>query len=278
MIIKAIATAVQNIFAGEAEPAPDNEGLVTDPPEPSPRPAWAEQLPDDLKSNEAFTGYKTLGELGQAHLDLKGTTTELEGKVANSIPKLGETPTEDETNTFYDALGRPKAPGEYEVNRPDWPEALGAYPEAMENEFRDAAHKLGMTQSQMQGAYDFYFNNILKAGEAIGDFFSTSDEAVQKRQEATTKELAELWGENAAANTEVATRSMWYFADQETMDFIDDSGLGDDTKIIKLFHRIGSELIGDKMIRDVLPPGPAEKDRKTQDGTVLIDYPSMKDL
>ena len=47
----------------------DNQGGVT--------PAWAAQLPSDLRSNETLTGHKTIGELGKAYLDLHGKSATL---------------------------------------------------------------------------------------------------------------------------------------------------------------------------------------------------------
>lgn len=87
-------------------------------------PAWVAQLPDDLKANETFTSYKTIGDLGKAHLDVMGKVKELdgvsakvkdlEGKLGNSVPKLSANPTAEEVSAYYSAIGRPGKPDEYE--------------------------------------------------------------------------------------------------------------------------------------------------------------------
>ena len=45
-------------------------------------------LPDDLKTNEAFVPYKTVGEFAKSHLELATKAKEMEGKLGDAIPKL----------------------------------------------------------------------------------------------------------------------------------------------------------------------------------------------
>ena len=92
-------------------------------------PAWLAQLPADLKGNETFTKYQTIGDLGKVHLDLLGKVNELdgktakmaelEGKLANTIPKLPENPTKEQVEAFHQAIGRPGKPEEYEFPKDD---------------------------------------------------------------------------------------------------------------------------------------------------------------
>lgn len=86
-------------------------------------PAWAAQLPTDLKANPTWTQYKTVGDLGKTHLDLLGKVkdlegktakmTELEGRLQNSVPKLKPDATKEEVQAFFSAL-RPVKAEEYD--------------------------------------------------------------------------------------------------------------------------------------------------------------------
>ena len=49
---------------------------------------WRVQLPDDLKANETFTPFKTVGDFAKAHIETITKAKELEGKLSGSIPKL----------------------------------------------------------------------------------------------------------------------------------------------------------------------------------------------
>ena len=86
---------------------------------------WRAGLPDDLKQDEAFVPYKTVGDFAKAHKDTAAKAKDLEGKLANSIPKLGENATQEERDKFFNSLGRPEKPDGYGLtkdskNAPEW--------------------------------------------------------------------------------------------------------------------------------------------------------------
>ena len=88
-------------------------------------PGWLAGLPADLRDNEAFKSYRTVGDFAKAHLDTAAKAKEYEGKLANSIPKLGENATQEERDKFYTSLGRPEKPDGYGLtkgskNAPEW--------------------------------------------------------------------------------------------------------------------------------------------------------------
>lgn len=88
------------------------------------RPAWIAQLPDDLKGNETFTSFKTIGDLAKTHLETVGKVKELDGitaknkeyeaKLANAIFKPGENAKPEEISAYRKAIGMPDAPEGYE--------------------------------------------------------------------------------------------------------------------------------------------------------------------
>jgi hypothetical protein len=86
---------------------------------------WRAGLPDDLKTNETFTPYKTVGDFAKAHIETATKLKDVEGKLGNSIPKLKENATPEERNQFYTSLGRPEKPDGYGLtkdskNAPEW--------------------------------------------------------------------------------------------------------------------------------------------------------------
>ena len=108
---------VDQPVAGSETVVPGNQHTQT--------PGWLAGLPSDLKDNEAFKPYRTVGDFAKAHLETAKKVTEYEGKLANSIPKLGENATPEERDKFYTSLGRPDKPEGYELdpekkNAPEW--------------------------------------------------------------------------------------------------------------------------------------------------------------
>ena len=89
---------------------------------------WTAQLPEDLKTNEAFTGHATLGDFAKSHLEAQGKLKEFDGKVkeydgkivdlttrlTNSLPKLTDKSTDVEKAAYFKAIGRPDKAEEYE--------------------------------------------------------------------------------------------------------------------------------------------------------------------
>jgi len=126
-------------------------------------PGWIAGLPDDLKGNDAFKDFKTVGDFGKDYLAVKTKATELEGKLGNSIPKLADDATPEQRAQFYDALGRPKQPSEYEFegedkNAPEW---TGFWKEQF--------HGLGLTKAQakaLSGSFNAQMQKMVEAHNA----------------------------------------------------------------------------------------------------------------
>ena len=258
------------------EAAPDVTPPVTPPatppetPPPVSSPGWVAQLPSDLKADESFTKFSTLGDFAKDYKETRGKLVELDGKVSKMIPRLPEKPTPDDLKAFRGAMGIPESPDKYQVKRPEWPAALGPYPEEMETKFKEFAHQQNMTPEQVQAAYDWYNQNILNAAQDM-------DKITERRKADSVKALQDKWGGEYKANAEIATRAFWFFADPQMLDWFEASGLGDNPGIIQMFHRIGLQLMDDRMVRDVRPPV-AEKDKPKTDafGRSRLSYPSME--
>lgn len=168
------------------------EGSSTSTPEV---PAWVSQLPDDLKQNATFTSFKTIGDLGKSYIETMGKVTEMQGKLEHSIPKLPDDATDEDRSLYYDALGRPKQPSEYEFegedkNAPEWT-----------NYWKQTAHELGLTKPQAK-ALSAKFNAQMQK-MVDGHNASVKNEITSSEQK-----LRSEYGDKFDANVELAKR-MW---------------------------------------------------------------------
>jgi hypothetical protein len=114
---------------------------------------WRAGLPDDLKQDEAFVPFKTVGDFAKAHKETAAKAKDYEGKLANSIPKLAENATAEERDRFYNSLGRPEKPDGYEFvgedkAAPEWTKA-----------YKDAMHKMGVPKAMAKELSQF--NNTM---------------------------------------------------------------------------------------------------------------------
>jgi hypothetical protein len=116
-------------------------GVETQPTEPVSL-GWRAGLPADIREDEAFVPFKTVGDFAKAHKETAAKVKDYEGKLANSIPKLGENATPEEREKFYNSLGRPEKPDGYELdgedkNAPEWT-----------GYWRNELHKIGVPKDQ----------------------------------------------------------------------------------------------------------------------------------
>lgn len=124
---------------------------------------WRAGLPDDLKQDETFAAYKTVGDFAKAHKETAAKVKDYEGKLSNSIPKLRENATPEERDQFFNSLGRPSKPEEYEFvnedkNAPEWTAS-----------WKQDLHKIGVskeTAKQLSGLFDAKIQGMVEAHNA----------------------------------------------------------------------------------------------------------------
>jgi len=126
-------------------------------------PGWIAGLPDDLKGNETFKQYKTVGDFAKAHIETATKAQELARKLENSIPRLPENATEEEKSIYYQALGRPEKPDQYEFdnedkNSPEWTQ-----------QWKETFHKLNVpkeTAKELSKAWNTSIQSLVEAHNA----------------------------------------------------------------------------------------------------------------
>jgi hypothetical protein len=233
------------------------------------QPKWISQLPENLRGNEKLTKHKTLGELGTAFLDLDGKYN------PESILIPGEDATDEERATFFNKLGRPTKPEEYEFAETQWPDGIEDFVKTAATEdieaFRPIMHELGITKKQAQTLIDKYISFGI-------DRWQKSNEAVALNQEKVKKDLINLWGNDYDANIELATRGFEKAGElagikDEFGKFMLNSRLGDDPMFIKIFHAIGKAISDDSALDNKNIKGDPRLD---DDGVFHLDYSDMK--
>lgn len=229
-------------------------------------PAWIAQLPDTHKENEAFKGFKTIGDLASDYLT-KGTELEtLKGQVANSIPKLAENATDEQKAAYRAALGVPEKADDYEVD----------LVEGMDNSlaplFKQAAFELGMPKEMAKGLSAWWNKTLLS-------FVQAQDEAKLKAHNEAVENLKNEWGESANTNAE-AIKAAYEHIIKDNQNFepflkteVDVGGgkkvmLGDMPEMRAFVLWIGKKILPDTILQGK-PPGGGQTE-------VKMDYPSMK--
>lgn len=113
---------------------------------------YVSQMAPDIRDNPVWKEHGTITDLGKAYLSLKDQQSK-----AITLPEENATP--EQVRSFYDKLGVPKAPTEYEVSTEGLPENA----KALEAMFRDNALKAGLTKGQAKKQWDM-LSGVIKSG------------------------------------------------------------------------------------------------------------------
>lgn len=232
-------------------------------------PAWIAQLPENLKANEVFTKHKTIGDLGKAHLDVLGKIKELDGvsekargletKLSNSVPKLGQNPTDAEKAAFYTAIGRPDAPDKYELPQPADGVTIN---EPLKKWFVDTAYGVGLTNSQAKVLFEGY-NNV------INGLLTSETESRKKETDAAMEKLKTDLGDKFKPSMEMASRFWKKVANSELEAFLNETGVGNHPTLIKFIINT-AKLMGE----DVSPPGTSGGSGRSKEGMIYNKSPA----
>lgn len=156
-------------------------------------PGWIAGLPDQLKANETFSKYKTVGDFATDYLAVSQKATELEQKVSNSIPKLKDDASPEERSQFFDALGRPKEAKEYEFegedkNAPEWTA-----------EWKQTFYDEGLSKATAK-------NLSAKFNAKIQSMVESHNDSLKAEVATAETALKSEWGDKFDTNVELAKR------------------------------------------------------------------------
>lgn len=201
---------------------------------PALEPDWRHDLSDDLRDHPALGGFADVSALAQEHVHLQ----KLIGRKGVLPP--GDDATDEDYARFYDALGRPAAPTDYQLEDIERPEGLPWSAES-ESQMLERMHAAGLTNMQAKALVADYVE--LQSGiwaEAQGE---------QSRVlEAALGELRTEWGSSFDAQLDLANRA-FARAFGENVDEVrqlrlsDGGFLGDHPHLVHAFAEIGKSMM-----------------------------------
>ena len=153
-------------------------------------------------------------------------------KIGGNPDHLVQIPQEGESrDNFYNTLGRPETPEGYDFG--DDGGQLDFY--------RDATHKMGLTNSQAQG--------MLKLYAAVeGEQNKQSQKANADFHVNSQIELKREWNVDYDKKLEYAQRVFGQYASPEFKKLMDTTGLGNHPELLKTFSKIGQMLGEDQLV------------------------------
>lgn len=190
---------------------------------------WFSQIPAELQSEKSLQSFKgkQLGDFVKSHV-------EAQKMIGGSIrlPKPDATPEERAkfNNDIFNKLGRPEAPTGYKYEKPDVPKELG-WSDEHEGQFKEAAHKLGLTNEQFGGVMKWY-------GEYLKGM--VPDNAALQQQ--GLQALKDEFKSDTVVNQKLALAQRVLVSEggQELVDLVERTGIGNQPAFIKLMSKFGS--------------------------------------
>jgi hypothetical protein len=187
-----------------------------------------------LQLKDVFSKYKELNQLQTAR-DTNGL-----------IPMIGDNSAPEQIQAFYERLGKPKSPAEYDLQAPeDLPEGLD-YSDERAAEFAKFAHENHLTKNQTQALFGWY-HNMLK---------SSFSEYAQSQEDALVSNLTQLeqvWGgpqgsDKFAQNHQNAMRAFNAVADPDiAAAFKADPMLASNPLVLTVLSRLGAKMAPDSV-------------------------------
>ena len=192
---------------------------------------WRESLPEDLKSDPSLLTVKDVPGLAKSYIHAQKMIG------ADKIALPGKNASEEEWDAVYNKLGKPEEAKTYEEDFGDLP-----IPEENVKNFKDAAHKLGLNQTQFKGLTTWYKDLIKTQVEDI------NVDADTKRAESEAA-LRKEFGKTYDAKLKSSQRVFQTYGDTKFLDveLKDGTKLGDHPTFIKLMSNIADTISEDKI-------------------------------
>lgn len=215
---------------GEQAPQPNGEA----PPARESAPdTGARERPEYVKEQfwDAEKGEIKVEELAKSY----GSLEHLLGK--EKVPVPVDENDEEGIERWINAV-RPETPDAYQFERSesDLPQGMD-YDTELEQSFRNRAHQLGLMPHQAKVLHDEYFKMQTERYEQY----------LKMRQETRNTLQHELERKHGKDFPAVARRSktmMVKYADPGFVQFLDETGLGDDPRMVDMLDRMGRDLEG----------------------------------
>ncbi len=208
---------------------------LTSTPEPATG-DWRSDISDEqIRGNESLSKFKSKEALAKGYI-------ELERKIsAKGIVIPGPNSTPEELTEYRTKMGIPESPDKYEMPQ-DMPTDV-QFDNAVLDEFKNLAHKTGMSKAMVAEAVKWQANKIKQYRE------QQTQAAENARKEALggfRKELGHSYDESMA----LAKKAVNQFGGDEFKNFLNETGMGDDPRFVKAFIKIGKALASDSIHGD----------------------------
>ena len=194
--------------------------------------AWYSGLPEETRGLAELKGWKSPDDAVQSYMNLEKMLGADKAGRGLVIPK--DDADQTEWGQFYDRLGRPKTPEEYNLPIPEGD--TGEFAGRAKNKF----HEIGITAKQANDLAQFWNQEQEEA-------MRMQQQAQMQNSEMEMQTLQSEWGKQFDENVEAARRATRQFGIDENKLSAIENAIGT-KEMMKMFASIGKGLAEDKFI------------------------------
>lgn len=162
--------------------------------------------------------------------------TELEKGMGNKVKIPDGNSSQEEISAFYQKIGVPENAEGYEMNVPE----NIPRDENFENVMKSVAHESGIPKAGFEAMVKTYYDTI---GAAMAQERETTQTALQGE-----------WKTDYEANLEISRRACKELFGDETIQYLNNSGLGNNLLLTKGFFSLGKKMLSDTAIQGDAQP------------------------
>ena len=220
---------------GSNPPAnPIGEGVPAPAPSASAAPKsgqpqdWKMGLPAELQEDASLRKFTDVSALASGYINAQ----KLIG--ADKVVVPSKHATDEDWRGVYKKLGLPEDIKDYSFNLKEGATIDKDFTDA----FKNTAYNIGILPKQAQALADWFAETNSTAEQKIIELSKTD-------QEAKLNALKADWGKSYDSNIAKAQNVLKEYANPELLSYLNDTGLGNDPKIITLLTNIGKKLYGE---------------------------------
>ena len=207
-------------------------------------------IPEAYKDEKALQNFQDMDGFVKSYLH----SQKLVG--ADKIPIPNKYATDEDWQSVYEKLGKPKSPDGYEYN-------LGKETKLDDNSlkaFSAEAHKLGLLPKQAQGIIKYY-NDLAGASETEAN--NKAEAARTEAEKNLRKEFGSTYNDRITAAKKLATTTLGNEFLNNTI-LQDGSKLGDNPTVVKAFADLAAQMSEDNIVKGDAPAYMSNKEINRQ--------------
>ena len=193
---------------------------------------WKASLPAELKDAESLKTVKSVSDLAKGYVHAQRA-------IGNNVAVPNKDSKPEEWAAFFAKAGRPESAEKYDFGKIENEDKVPITAELKQG-FLKSAHEYGLSNRQAAQLYSWFVGTTSKG---LADQQAASTQAA----EAGVRSLKTEWGAAYDQNLDLAKSALKEFGGDDAVKLMNETGLGDDPRIIRLFEKIGRSMSDEKL-------------------------------